>query len=141
MHRKTIAALVGALVMALAASGVALAAGTRPSVTVQIKSTSKTLLKPTVVHGEKGSVTKGGTPKGKCPGNSAAGALDAATHGKWTGKYYSSVPGIFVTSVLGVKPSGSSSFWELVVNGKPASKGICAVKLHAGEKLLFKIAK
>ncbi len=141
MHRKTLAALVGALVMAFAASGVALAAGTGPSVTVQIKSTSKTLLRPTAVHGETGSVTKGGTPKGKCPGNTAAGALDAATHGKWTGKYYSSVPGIFVTSVLGVKPAGSSSFWELVVNGKPASKGICAVKLHAGEKLLFKIAK
>jgi len=141
MHRKTLAALVGALIMAFAASGVALAAGTGPSVTVQIKSTSKTLLKPTAVHGEKGSITKGGTPKGKCPGNSAAGALDAATHGKWTGKYFSSVGGIFVTSILGVKPSGSSSFWELVVNGKPASKGICAVALHAGEKLLFKIAK
>jgi hypothetical protein len=141
MKRKTIAALVGALVVALAACSVALAAGTGPSVTVQIKSSTKTLLKPTAVHGEKASVTKGGTPKGKCPGNSAAGALDAATHGKWTGKYYASVPGIFVTSILGVKPSGSSSFWELVVNGKPASKGICDVKLRAGEKLLFKIAK
>jgi hypothetical protein len=141
MHRKTLAALIGALVMAFAPSGVAVAAGTGPSVTVQIKSTSKTLLKPTAVHGEKGWVTKGGTPKGKCPGNTAAGALDAATHGKWTGKYFSSVGGIFVTSILGVKPAGSSSFWELVVNGKPASKGICAVKLHAGEKLLFKIAK
>jgi hypothetical protein len=93
------------------------------------------------VHGEKGSITKGGTPKGKCPGDTAAGALDAATHGKWTGKYFSSVGGIFVTSILGVKPAGSSSFWELVVNGKPSNKGICSVKLHAGEKLLFKIAK
>jgi hypothetical protein len=141
MNRKTVSALVGALILAFAASGVALAAGTGPSVTVQIKSSSKTLLKPTAVHGENGSITKGGTPKGKCPGNTAAGALDAATHGKWAGKYYASVPGIFVTSILGVKPSGSSSFWELVVNGKPASKGICAVTLHAGEKLLFKIAK
>ena len=141
MNRKTIGALVGALVLALAACSAALAAGTGPSVTVQVKSTSKTLLKATTVHGEKASVTKGGTPKGKCPGNSAAGALDAATHSKWTGKYYASVPGIFVTSILGVKPSGSSSFWELVINGKPASKGICAVTLHAGQKLLFKIAK
>jgi hypothetical protein len=141
MHRKTLAALIGALVMAFAASGVAVAAGAGPSVTVQIKSSTKTLLKPTAVHGEKGSITKGGTPKGKCPGSSVAGALDAATHHKWAGKYYASVPGILVTSILGVKPSSSSSFWELVVNGKPASKGICAVKLHAGEKLLFKIAK
>ncbi|MBV9607730.1 MAG: DUF4430 domain-containing protein [Solirubrobacterales bacterium] len=140
MNRKTITALLGALVLALAACSAALAAGTGPSVTVQIKSSSKTLLKTTTVHGESGSITKGGTPKGKCPGASAAGALDAATHGKWVGKYYASVPGIFVTSIDGVKPTGSS-FWELVVNGKPASKGICAVKLHAGERLLFKIAK
>jgi hypothetical protein len=92
------------------------------------------------VHGEKGSITKGGTPKGKCPGNSAAGALDAATHGKWSGKYFSSFSDIEVTSILGVKAPGSD-FWELVVNGKPASKGVCAVKLRPGEKLLFKIAK
>ena len=126
--------------MAFAASGVALAAGTGPSVTVQVKSTSKTLLKPTAVHGEAGSVTKGGTPKGKCPGNTAAGALDAATHGNWVGKYSSSIGGIFVTSILGVKTK-SHQFWEIVVNGKPASTGACAIKLKAGEKLLFKIAK
>jgi hypothetical protein len=140
MHRKTIAALVGAFVLAFAACGVALGAGTGPSVTVQIKSTSKTLLKPTAVHGEKASVTKGGAPKGKCPGNTAAGALDAATHGKWAGKYYAKYHEIFVSSILGVKPSGTD-FWEILVNGKPASVGVCEVKLHAGEKLLFKIAK
>jgi uncharacterized low-complexity protein len=140
MHRKTLAALVGALLMALAVSGVALAAGSGPSVTVQVKSTSKTLLKPTAVHGEKGSITKGGTPKGKCPGNSAAGALDAATHGKWTAKYFASLHDIFITSILGVKPPGKD-FWEIVVNGKPANTGACEIKLRAGQKLLFKIAK
>jgi hypothetical protein len=140
MHRKTVAALVGALLMAFAVSGVALAAGSGPSVTVQVKSTTKTLLKPTVVHGEKGSITKGGTPKGKCPGNSAAGALDAATHGKWTAKYYASLHDVFITSILGVKPPGKD-FWEIVVNGKPANTGACEIKLGAGQKLLFKIAK
>ena len=140
MPRKTIASLVGALVIALVACSVALAAGRGPAVTVKIKSPTKTLLKRTTVHGEKGWITKGGTPKGKCPGKSAAGALDAATHGKWKGKYYASLSNIFVKAILGVKPSGSS-FWELVVNGKPASKGICAVKLRPGERILFKIAK
>ncbi|HET6868006.1 MAG TPA: DUF4430 domain-containing protein [Solirubrobacteraceae bacterium] len=140
MNRKTLGALLGALVMSLTVSGAALAAGSGPAVSVQVKTLNKTLLHATGVHGEKGSITKGNTPKGKCPGASAAGALDAATHGKWTGKYFASVSGIFVTSILGVKPP-SHDFWELVVNGKPASKGICAVKLHAGEKLLFKIAK
>jgi Domain of unknown function (DUF4430) len=140
MHRKTWIALVGAVVVALAASSAAVAAGTGPAVTVKIKTLSKTLVSPTTVHGEKGSVTKGGTPPGKFPGSSAAGALDAATHGKWHGKYFASVGGIFITSILGVKPSGSD-FWEVVINGKPSSKGICAIKLHAGERLLFKIAK
>jgi hypothetical protein len=137
MNRKTVVALIGAIVLVLSASGVALAAGSGPSVSVTIKSTTKTL-RQTTVHAEKGWITKGGTPKGKCSGNSAAGALDAATHGKWVGKYYSSGPGIFVTSILGVKPTGQS-FWGLYVNGKSSSKGICDVKLHTGEKLAFKI--
>ena len=140
MNRKTIAALVGALVMAVAVSGVALAAGRGPAVSVQVKTLNKTLLHATGVHGEKGSITKGKTPRGKCPGSSAAGALDAATHGKWGGKYSASVGGTFVTSILGVKPK-SKQFWEIVVNGKPASVGICAIKLKAGEKLLFKLAR
>ena len=140
MNRKTLVALLGAIVVALAASGVAVAASAGPAVSVSVQSLSKTLLKPTSVHGETGWITKGATPHGKCSGNSAAGALDAATHGKWAGKYFASVSGIFVTSILGVKPSGSD-FWEVVVNGKPANTGICGVKLHAGERLLFKIAK
>jgi hypothetical protein len=140
MNRKTIAALVGALVVALASCSVALAAGAGPSVTVQVKSTTKTLLKPTKVHGEKGSITKGGAPKGKCAGNSGAGALDAATHGKWTGKYSKNVGDVFITSILGVKPK-AKQFWEIVVNGKPASTGICGVKLHANERLVFKVVK
>jgi Domain of unknown function (DUF4430) len=140
MNRKTLVALVGAIVLALTASGAALAAGSGPSVSVRVKSTTKTLLTATNVHGEKGWITKGGTPHGKCSGSSAAGALDAATHGKWTGKYYSSVGDIFVTSILGVKPKGND-FWGVFVNGKSSSTGICEIKLHAGQKLLFKITK
>src|ERR1700729_740644 len=140
MHRKTLISLVGGIVIALAASGVALAAGSGPAVTVQIKSLNKTLLKPSTEHGQTGWITKGGTPKGKCPGNSAAGALNVATHGKWAGKYFSSVGGIFVTSILGVKPTGSD-FWSVFVNGKSSSKGICDIKLKSGEKLLFKVIK
>jgi hypothetical protein len=138
MNRKTLVALVGAIAMALAASGAASAAGSGPAVSVQIKTLTKTLRRVTV-HGEKRWITKGRTPRGKCPGNSAAGALDAATHGKWTGKYYTGI-GIFVTSILGVKPAGSD-YWGFYVDGKYSNKGICEVKLHAGKKLLFKVVK
>lgn len=139
MHRKTVIALLGAIVMAVAGSGVALAASTGPSVTVLIKNGTKTLTN-SVVHGEKGWITKDKTPKGKCAGSSALGALDAATHGRWAGKYYASVGGVFVTSIDGVKPKGSN-YWGFYVNGKSSSTGVCSVKLHAGEKLLFKVLK
>jgi hypothetical protein len=140
MNFKTLIALLGAIVLALTASGAALAAGSGPSVSVQVKTMTKTLLTATGVHGEQGSISKGGTPKGKCSGATAAGALDAATHGKWTAKWYAKYNDIFVTSILGVHPTGSQ-FWEIVVNGKAASTGACEIKLHAGQKLLFKLAK
>jgi hypothetical protein len=139
MNRRILVALIGAIVLAGAASSAALAAGSGPAVTVQVKSLTKTL-RQSVVHGEKGWVTKGGTPRGKCPGNSGAGALDAATHGKWTGKYYASVGGIFVTSILGVTPK-RPDYWGVYVNGKASSTGVCQIHLRSGEKLLFKIVK
>lgn len=139
MHRKTLIALLGAMILAVAAAGSAVAASAGPAVHVQIKTLTKTL-RTTTVHGQTGWITKGGTPRGKCSANSAAGALGAATHGRWTGKYYPSVHGIFVTSILGVKPKGSE-YWSLYVNGKVSSKGVCGVRLHAGERLLFKIVK
>ncbi len=140
MNRKTLVALVGAIVVAAVLSGAALAATSfGPAVSVQIKTLTKTL-KHVTVHGEKGWIRKGGTPRGKCPGTSAAGALDAATHGRWTGKYYASVGGIFVTSILGVKPK-SPDYWGFVVNEKSSSKGACSVNLHAGDRLVFKVIK
>jgi hypothetical protein len=140
MHRKTVLALIGAIAIAVLSTGAALAASSAgPAVTVKVKTPTKTLLN-TTSSGETGSITKGGTPKGKCPGKSAAGALDAATHGKWRAKYSSSLGDVFITSILGVKP-GSHQFWKIIVDGKAASTGACEIKLHAGEKLLFKIAK
>src|SRR5947209_10596844 len=96
-----------------------------PKVTVQIKTRTKTLLGPTAARGRSGWITKGGTPAGKCSASSAAGALYTATHGRWTGKYYSGV-GIFITSILGVKPSGSD-YWAIWVNGRFSTKGICDI--------------
>jgi len=139
MHRNTVVALLGAIVIAVCGAAAALAASAGPAVTVKIRTLTKTL-RSAVVHGETGWITKGGTPKGKCPADSAAGALSAATHGRWTGKYYASVGGIFVTSVLGVTPKGSD-YWSPFVNGKSSSKGICSIKLKAHETITLKIVK
>jgi hypothetical protein len=123
--------------VALGSAGAARAVG--PSVTVEVRSLTKTLLRPTAARGHTGWVTTGGTPTGKCSASSAAGALDVATHGRWKGKYFSGI-GIFVKSILGMTPTGSY-YWGLYVNGKYSSLGICDVKLRAGERLLFKIRK
>lgn len=139
MNRKTLIALSGAIVLAVTVSlaAVALAAAS-PKVSVQIKVGRK--VHSSLVTGERGWITRFGTPRGKCSGASAAGALDRATHGVWTGKYYASVGGIFVTSILRVKPAGNA-YWSLYVNGHSSNLGICQVKLRRGEKLLFKIVK
>jgi hypothetical protein len=124
--------------MVPAALGAFARAKAGPAVTVQIKTLTKTLAEK-VVHGERGWITKGGTPRGKCSANSAAGALDAATHGRWAGGYFKGL-GIFVTSILGVKPK-KPDYWGFYVNGKASNFGVCQVKLHAGERFLFKIVK
>jgi uncharacterized low-complexity protein len=139
MNRNTMTALVGAIVIALAAAGGALAASAGPAVKVEVKTMSKTL-RTAVVHGQTGWITRGGAPKGTCSGDSGAGALSNATHGRWAGKYYASYKDYLVTSILGVKPKGSN-FWELLVNGKATSSGICHVKLRAHETIVLKIAK
>lgn len=111
-----------------------------PTVTVQVKTLTHTVLGATKVRGRTGWITKGGTPRGKCSARSAAGALNVATRGRWTAKYYSSIGGIFITSILGVKPKGSH-YWGIYVNGRFSQKGACAISLRAGERLLFKIHK
>jgi hypothetical protein len=127
--------------LAPGALGAGAGTGTGRGVKVTIKTLTKTLLGPTREHGKPGSITKGGAPRGKCPGNSAAGALDVATHGRWTAKYYSKYNDVFIKSILGAKPPSKKYFWEILVNGKPASTGACEIKLRPGLRLVFKIAK
>jgi hypothetical protein len=135
---STLALACGAVVPTALGSGGTHAAG--PTVTVTVKTQTRTLLNSTRVRGERHSITKGGIPRGKCPGDTAAGALDRATHGKWNATYYPSVGGLFVTSIEGVKPTGSY-YWGFFVNGKTSNLGICELKLRQGQKLLFKIIK
>lgn len=138
---STLALACGVLVPTALGSRASAARAIGPTVTVQINSPTKTLLPRTPVRGQTGWITKGGTPRGMCSGATAAGALNAATHGRWTGKYFASVGGIFITSILGVKPATSSQFWGIFIHNRLTSTGLCGLKLHAGERLVFKITK
>lgn len=139
LYRKWLIALTGAFVLAFAVTGAALAAKPGPAVKVEIKTGQKTL-RTAVVSVKQGWITRFGAPNGKCPARSAAGALNVATHGHWAGKYYAKFSDYLVTSILGRKPAGKS-YWELIVNGKAASTGVCHVKLRPHETIVFKIAK
>ena len=74
-----------ALVLVLVPSAALAASGT--PVSVRIEGQSKTLLAAKTVLVRSGSVTKNHAPRGACPAKSAAGALDAATHHRWSGSW------------------------------------------------------
>ena len=114
----------------------AIAAGAK--VSFRVEGTAKTLLAAkTFTAPTRGSITKGGTPAGACPAESAAGAFNLATHGDWDGTYSSGL-GIEVTSILGTTAQyAKGSYWEFFVDGHAASTGICDTKLSAGAQYLF----
>ncbi|MGH2859821.1 MAG: DUF4430 domain-containing protein [Solirubrobacteraceae bacterium] len=106
------------------------------TVSVRVEGLTRTLLPATRVRTHRGSITKAGAPKGTCPATNAAGALDVATHRDWTGSYDSY--GLSVVSILGEShPFSSSDYWSLFVNGRYAPAGICDLRLHRGDQLLF----
>lgn len=136
MKPKTKLALLGATVTCAVAPAAALGSASS-TVSVRIEGPAKTLVNDKSVKLHAGSVTKGGTPTGVCPALSAAGALGAATHGQWTGKYFASVPGIFITTILGIKAPTSTQFWTVFVDNRSSASGICQVKPHRGEQIMF----
>jgi hypothetical protein len=126
------------LAAGLTLASTALAAGSAPAVTVRVEGATKTLLPAsTVTAPTTGSITKGHTPAGTCPADSAAGALNTATHGRWSGSYYKGL-GIDVSTILGTTLSFSKgSYWGFYVNDRLASKGVCDTRIVRGESLLF----
>jgi hypothetical protein len=135
-HRQFLA--LGGIAAAAVLAGTAPALGARSGVTVRVEGVKHTLLPATVAHPESGSITKGGTPKGLCPGSSAAGYFDSATHHRWNGTYSSGL-GVEVTQVLGETHTFSAKgfYWGIWLNDKFASTGLCDLKLKPGDQLLL----
>lgn len=130
------AAAVGAL--ALAMGWTALAAASRSKAMIRIEGAKRTLLASTSVRvPASGWLTKYGAPKGQCPADSAAGALNIATHGHWRGSWSRKYHDYLITKILGDTESGARAYWEILINNVAASTGACAIKLHTGERLLF----
>jgi len=131
------ATVTGVMALLLASSALA-GSGAPATVTVRIEGLSKQLLASTKVTTHTGSITKDGTPVGRCPATSAAGALDQAAHHNWGGTYDKTY-GLEITSILGESHpfTPAKDYWEIFVNNAAAQAGACALTLHSGEQLLF----
>jgi hypothetical protein len=90
MKFKQVLALSGAAVL-LVAAPVTSASGAGTRVSVRVEGKNRTLLADKVVQTRSGSITKGGAPSGACLASSGQGALDVATHGRWSGKFSTSL--------------------------------------------------
>src|SRR5947209_10615580 len=108
------------------------AAAGSPGVYVRVEGATKTLLAQKLVKTSNASTLRGHP----CSGSSAAGALDVATHGNWSGSFSQSLNDFFISTILGETPSGDN-YWTLWVNGRSSSTGACGTQLHSGDHELW----
>ena len=90
-------------------------------------------------HGRTGR--QGRQPRAPCPGTSAAGALELATSGSWSGTWFSGL-GYSVETIAGESHpfeagAPANFFWSFWLDNKPASTGICEAELNPGDSVLF----
>jgi hypothetical protein len=122
-----------AAVIAAVAATPALAA----PVTVRVEGASDTLVARTALTTTTTPVNKDGVAGHECTGTSAAGALDQASGGDWSGAWSSGL-GYSVNAVKGESHTfGSGQFWGFFVNDHLAASGICGVELQTGDSVLL----
>jgi hypothetical protein len=127
MKQQILGLLVGGFTLAASASPTMAA-----TVSVEVAGQAKVLAPVTVTT--PASVTKDGA--NTCDGNTAIGALDAATGGGWSGSY--SYSNYTVETLLGESHAfGSGGYWTFYVNGNYANDGACGVHVQDGDKVLF----
>jgi hypothetical protein len=135
ISRRMLPALVAALFSFLLLASSALA-GTPSTVTVRIQGLNETLLPQT-------EVTTNATPiaveKLTCEGTTAGGALFDATKGHWVAKESST--GVELLGLEGLNfPEFSKNpgiYWAFWLNGKGASKGVCAESIANGDHIVM----
>ncbi|HWI21365.1 MAG TPA: hypothetical protein VNT22_01985 [Baekduia sp.] len=133
MPKKFLGLLVGALLTIVPAS-----AGAAVSIRAEAGSPDAVLsasVTPTKgpVSGDGGAFSCSGT-------NTAAGALNAATGGDWSGQKFSGIDDIQVGRITSADFTTASSapyYWSFNVNELPASAGICGTPVGDGDRVLF----
>jgi hypothetical protein len=122
-----------------AAPAVSRTATAPDTLSVRIEGAARTLLPTRSIAVPSGSVTKDGAPRGACPGDTVAGALNAATHRNWVGKYYVQYNDYLITSILGETPDPMVGYWGIWVDNRFATAGACAIQVQVGDRILFAV--
>jgi len=126
------------LTLALTTADTRAAATSATAITVRVEGTTKTLVPTTAVRLGSASIVKDGKTADSCAGQSAAGALELATHGDWNGTWSASYKAYFLTSIEGLSfPSTGAEYWAFWVNDAPSASGICGYHPKPGDSLLF----
>lgn len=126
----------GALLGALA--GPALAAGPA-DVTVRVEGAAATLVPRTAVRTDTTAINKDGNPAHACSGTGAAGALEKATGGNWSGPWFDGL-GYAVNTIRGETHAfPAPEYFSLWINHRSASEGVCGTttELQQGDDVLF----
>lgn len=153
--RRMLPALAGALLSLLSlicvlSTASAQAAGPA-TVSVRVEGLTETKVPLTQVTTTTEPVVKDGTPADSCPGTSAAGALQLATAGNWSGTWYGGEvkDGVFEGLGYSVEviegeshlfESGSTAdyYWSFWFNDKLEEEhGVCGVEMAAGDRVLM----
>lgn len=99
----------------------------------------RTLVRQTLVSLPVHPVGKPGKPT--CPGSSGLGALDAATHGRWSGSFSSQYKDYLVQTITGETHSGTPDYFALWINGRMATKGFCSLRPRTGDSILVFVSR
>jgi len=131
--RAAVPVALGALLLVIPAAADA------ARVTVRVEGATKTLVPATTITTPAKPVGLPGKPT--CPGATGLGALDAATHGNWSGTYSQGFMGYLVDTITGEKHGGSPDFYSFWTNLREASVGVCGYHPRDGAQILFFVSR
>ena len=138
MPHRLLAVLIGGLLLLPAGSALAAPA----NVTLRVEGAADTLVPRTTLTTDNRVVNKDGVAGHDCTGTSAAGALEIATAGDWGGTWS---PGFATYSVERVRTEihnfTTPDFFEVWVNNRSLSVGVCAFELQAGDDVLLIVGR
>jgi hypothetical protein len=137
MRISSRSALLVVVLLCLLAPSCAMAAGAPATVTVRVEGLNETKLPPTLVTTTTAPVVKDGNEADSCPGTSAAGALELATKGAWSGKWFSGLGYSVETIENESYPFTQPYFWTFWLNHKSQEAGVCGVEMESGDEVLL----